>query len=107
MELSAEDQQGMSLWVSDPDTLDALVRDVFPGRRQTLAVEHAPTIGLMGKAGALVVKPDSYDVHGREIFGRWEVAAKFEYTLWVDWAAVRSFDLSEVPHFGTALVATR
>ncbi len=107
--LSEEDQRGVTLWVGDPDTLDVLVREVLLlfARHGSLAVEHAPITSLLGKVGVLVVNPESFDCQGREIFGRWEVAAKFEYTLWVDWSKVRSFDLSEVPHFATALVASR
>lgn len=106
-DLTAEEQKGTRMWVGDPDTLDALARRVFKSRESMLAVPHSPTIGLRGKVGAIVINDGSYECQGRELFDRWEVAAKFEYTLWVDWAEVRAFDLADVPIFAPAMVVGR
>lgn len=103
-DLDEAEVKEVSLWVGSPDIMDALARQVFRSRQTTLPVEHAPTIGIRGKVGAIVVDPNSYECHGRELFDRWEVAAKFEYTLWVDWAEVRAFDLQGVEVSAQAIV---
>ncbi len=102
--LSQDDMRGVQTWVGDPDTLTALGKGVFPDRRIALPVDNAPTMGLRGRVGVLVIRPDSYKCAGREIFARWEVQAKFQYTLWVDWDEVCSFELDHVPRTATAVV---
>jgi hypothetical protein len=94
---STEDMADIKVWSGDSDILNALIRDIFPKRQVTLPVDHTPLVGLCGKAGAIVVRPDSYECQGRELFDRWEVVARFEFTLWVDWAEVRVFDLTGIP----------
>ncbi len=104
--LTADETRGTSMWVCDPNTADALARRVFAERRQIiLPVDNAPTLAVRGRIGTLVIKPGSYECKSRELFDRWEVGAKFEYTLWVDWDAVRSFALEGVPQQAVALVA--
>ena len=104
--INAEDRKGIDIWVGEPDTVDVLARQVFEkkDRQSLLPVENSPTIGVLGKVGAVVVKSESYECQGRELFDRWEVAAKFEYTLWVDWSQVRAFDLTNVPMQGHAVL---
>jgi hypothetical protein len=97
--LSPEETRDSTIWVGEPDTLEALTREVFLERPIVLPVNNAPTIALLGRVGSIVIRPLSYACHGRELFDRWEVAAKFDYTLWVDWAQLRAFDLDNVPHF--------
>jgi hypothetical protein len=96
--------EGINLWVMDPDTAEAMGRDVLPPGSRVLPVAGAPTLGIKGKIGAIVIKPNSYQCQGRELFDRWEVAALFEYTLWVDWASVVSYDLTEVPISGFSIL---
>ena len=55
------------------------------------------SIAILGRAGAIVADPNTYECAGRELFGRWEVVAKMDYTLWVDWAEVRAFHFVDVP----------
>jgi hypothetical protein len=97
-----------AVWVGDPDTVDALVklRGLFSYTSSTVVpVEHAPTIAVLGKAGVIVINPASYECQGRELFSRWEVAARLEYTLWVDWAQVRAYEFDDVAVTGTSVVA--
>ena len=95
--LTPEEMHGVSLWVGDPSTVTALAQGVFSRRQVVLPVPNAPTMALLEHVGAIVIDDASYDCQSRELFNRWEVTAKVTYTLWVDWAQVRAFDLDKVP----------
>ena len=104
--LTDEDAEGVFVWVGAPDFLHPL-REAFRRPLTVLPVDHAPLTALRGKVGAIVINEQAYECKGRELSDRWEVGAKLEYTLWVDWSEIRSFDLTDAPSFATAVVQTR
>jgi hypothetical protein len=53
--------------------------------------------------GAIVIDPASYKCSTREFHDRWEIMAKFEYTVWIDWAKVRSLVIDDVPMSGLSV----
>ncbi len=112
--LTEEELSNASAWVGGPDMIRAMREELFPKhqfalRGDVLPVEHAPLTALLRKpgmcVGAIVINEESYECKGREIHDRWEVGAKIEYTLWLDWSMIQAFDLTNVPCFATALVA--
>lgn len=90
------DVEGVRMWVIPPDVVSVLW-DALRGGASVLPVESSISLGLLGKAGAIVADPNTYECAGRELFGRWEVVAKMDYVLWVDWAEVRAFHFTDVP----------
>lgn len=78
--------QTSETWVADPDVLLAFLK---VGRGiPVLPVNGAPTIGLKGKLGTIVV-PEIFEVQNREIFGRWEVLATLDVQVYIpDWTQV-------------------
>ncbi len=95
--------ESVGTWVADPNFTEVL------GRRSTpvLYVESAPLTGLLGRVGVIEIDESSYECRAREFHGRWEVVAKFSYTLWVDWTAIRSFDIENVPVSGVSVEVLR
>lgn len=92
------EEKSWDMWVCEPNTADALARRVFERRSSILPVDNLPvTMALRGRVGTIVVKPNSYECRSREVSSRWDVGAKFEYVMWVDWCAVRSFEFEGVP----------
>jgi len=81
-------------WIGPPEFTQALVAsgslEVFH-----MVVAGAPVTGLQGKVGAIVLKGS--DCKSREIFDRWETAARIEYELWVDWFRVASLKFIDMP----------
>ena len=93
--LAPRDVAGVRMWVIPPDVVSVLwetLRGVA-----VLPIENHTSIAILGRAGANVADPNTYECAGRELFGRWEVVAKMDYTLWVDWAEVRAFHFVDVP----------
>lgn len=77
--------QTSETWVADPDVLLAFLK---VGRVPVLPVNGAPTIGLKGKLGTIVV-PETFEVQNREIFGRWEVLATLDVKVYLpDWSLI-------------------
>ena len=74
-----------SFFVASADAVDLFRRASV----QALFIESTKTLGITGRVGVLQVHPGSYRVGSREVFDRWEVGASVDYTLWVDWSAVR------------------
>jgi hypothetical protein len=91
-----EDHQ-QELWVAEPDAVVALVRKFSTGT--VLPVESAPTIGLTGKVGSIVVS-DEWECRDHEFFQKWEVAGAIKYQLLVDWSKVKLFDIDGIEHQG-------
>jgi hypothetical protein len=60
-------------------------------------VEGTTPTGLQGKVGVIVIDRTSYDSRNREVFDRWETAAVVEYTLYVDWSKVTSYEFDGIP----------
>ena len=49
-----------------------------------LPVEGVEPTGLIGKVGVIHISPtEGYSVQAREVFGRWEVTATLDYTLYL------------------------
>jgi hypothetical protein len=86
--------RGVTLWIGPPDFAKALA-GVSPV--PCLPVEGVTPTGLMGPAGCLILDNSTYDSRSREVFDRWEVAATVDYTLYVDWSKVVSYEFRGVP----------
>lgn len=97
-ELVDDDFQGTSLWVAEPNTAHVIAQKAL---LRTVAVEGAFPTGFRklsdGDVGVIVLHPDTYALASREVFDRWEVVAMVEFTLWVDWRALRTLNLTDVP----------
>lgn len=78
--------QTSETWVADPDVMLAFLK---VGRGMPiLPVNGAPTIGLKGKLGTIVV-PETFEVQNREVFGRWEVLATLNVHVYIsDWTPI-------------------
>lgn len=57
----------------------------------------APLVGAVFPAGVLVIDPTTYRCEAREVFDRWEVAAVFKGTLWLDEETIRTIAVSDLP----------
>ena len=107
--LTREHTKGCYFWIGDPATLRALQTAPTPEGQLALALisifpcvpEFQGAMGFPSEAdgtiGAIVVHPEAYDFQTREIHGRWEMVAKMEYTLYIDWDRVRYIHVSDIP----------
>jgi len=86
--------EGVTNWVASPDVARTLQDRTWS---YAFPVEGAPTVGLLGPVGALVIDQSSFQCAGREFHDRWEVAASFEYTLWANWSKVRTLEVLGMP----------
>lgn len=86
-------------WVMPPD-----VARVCPPSVPVLVVDGSPVVGVpLQGAGAVQFVPTSFECRGREVFERWEVSAKCEFTIWADWQQLVVLDLTDVPVSGTSV----
>ncbi len=83
-------------WIGGPDLVQAF------GVHRALVVDGAPSTIVRPPAGVIVIEPSSYACQGREVFDRWEVAAAVEYTLYVNWENVVTFDIEGLPEVAVA-----
>jgi hypothetical protein len=86
------------LWIAEPDVAMALRgKLVFP-------VERVPTVLLhtwnQCPVAKIWVRPDSYQCQSREFLDRWEVAASFEFVVYLDPRQISAYDLKDVPESG-------
>jgi hypothetical protein len=105
--LSQEHVDGLPFWAGDPATLRAI--QTLPGRGPTwvpLSVFPClPTdqgaVGfngiVLGPVGAIIIHPESYEFVTREVHGRWEMLAKMDYTLCVNWDKVTFLHVTDIP----------
>jgi hypothetical protein len=91
--LTTRDFEGVDVWAAAVHAADVLRRFCRPA----VYVEGRRTMGLTGRVGVLQLYPGSYRVESREVFDRWEVFASVDYTLWVDWGAVRGLVIESEP----------
>lgn len=92
-------------WIAEPNTAMALRgKRVLPVPGATTTLLHD---WLNEPAALLSVTPDSYKYGSREFLGRWEVAASFEYTLYLNPDAFSTYKLSDVPESGIAVEVVR
>jgi len=83
------------LWIADPNLVSMFMRK----GATVLPVEGVVgAVGIRGSAGVLVVRSESYECGGAEIFDRWEVAGSLEYQIYLDWEAVCRIEVSGVEH---------
>lgn len=99
-DLKPENVQGL-FWTAEPNVVELLYKTA-PGV-SALPVDASPPTGFSGTVGAIVLDPDSYSCAGREFHDRWEIMAKFEYTVWIDWAKVRSLAIDDAPISGLSV----
>ncbi len=109
--LAREHVEGYPFWIGDPATLRALqtipaaagmqpptwaMMSIFP-----CLPDFQGAVGFhgsfLGPCGAITVHPEAYDFQTREIHGRWEMVARMEYTLHIDWMRVRYIHVSDIP----------
>jgi hypothetical protein len=96
-ELRAEHLGDMAgFWVGPPE-LVATIRRLKP-TCTVMPVDQAPLIGfLRPKVGALVV-PEDFLAENSERFDRWAVSTYLDYTLWVDWDAIKYLPVEGVEY---------
>jgi hypothetical protein len=102
--LDEEHIDGWPFWVGEPQTLRAIQQAVpenaeFPIIFPCLPA-HTEAVGIMPPlvgAGAIIVHPGTYAFSTREIHGRWEMQARMEYTLYVDWSRIRYLHVTDIP----------
>ena len=80
-------------WVAPANAVDVFRRAGV----QALFIESTRALGMTKRVGVLQIHPGSYRVGSREVFDRWEVGASVDYTLWVDWSAVRGATIEGLP----------
>jgi hypothetical protein len=98
-EVSREPLQGVC--IAEPDVVAALQQ--VDGALCVLPVSGAPTTCIQAQAGVILIDPASYVCRGREFHDRWEVVARFEYAVWIDWGKVASLRISGVRQSGIAV----
>jgi len=89
-----------SFWLAEPNVAMALTS------QRVLPIQDIKTVLLhswLKPVACIHVHPHSYDCQSRELLSRWEVAAEFEYTLYVRPIALSVYNLKDVP--GPELVA--
>jgi hypothetical protein len=52
---------------------------------------------ILRPIGAIIVHPDTYDFQSREVHGRWDMSARMEYTLFVNWEHIRFIRVTDIP----------
>lgn len=89
---------GSNLWIADPDTAMYLAK--MPGDKvPMLAVEAASFTGI--RVGhTLYIHPGAYQIVSRELHGRWEIVATFEFKVALAPHAVQTMPLEGVPITG-------
>lgn len=95
-QIGLSDFSGTDMWVVSPDALQ-LVRELSEKQVTLMPVEGAYPLGLSNRRVGVLVLPESFSAESRELFNRWETAAILEFSLWVDWSAIRVLRISDVP----------
>lgn len=108
--LTREHVQGCRFWFGDPATLRALQTipapaGMVPPTWSLFTVlpclpDFQGAVGINApwqRVGAVTVHPEGYDFQTREIHGRWEMNARMEYTLYIDWDRVRYIHVTDIP----------
>lgn len=94
MDVSRETLGGATCWVIDPALSGAFLRvsgiTIFyvPGVRPT---------GFRSPAGAFAMMAGSFTVESRERFERWDLLGRFTYTVHLDWNAVETRTITDIP----------
>lgn len=94
-ELHQDHLQGAQTWVCAPSVLRNLVRT--DPTISVLPVEEVQPVGLVGKAGYIVV-PEEFEAESLERFDRWSTLTAFKFTVFIDWSAVRVLKVHGVVH---------
>jgi hypothetical protein len=102
--LSGTDSEG--LWITSANVSVALTN-----MRSEMNVLSVNTDGdfalcLEGQCGCLLIEETGYELQGREIFDRWDIASTFKVRVWIDWSRVRRYLLSDVPVTGLSFEVT-
>lgn len=58
---------------------------------------------LLGPCVQVVIDESSYDIKDRELFDRWEVAATFRATVWVNWRMTVIYNITDAPKTGLSV----
>lgn len=91
------------MWVADPNTATAL------SSRFVAPIEGAPPIHLSDakEMGFVCIDPDGFGCQSREYHDRWEIVAKFTYTIHTDFEGLTPYDIEGVPATGLAVEILR
>ena len=102
--LSYEHIEGHPFWVGDPDTIRAMSLLPRPPGHVPMGTFPCPTHqGVLGlpvtgsPIGAILIHPDTYEFSTREVHLRWEMIARMEYTIYVNWDYVRFLHVTDIP----------
>jgi hypothetical protein len=103
---------GRAFWTGDPSALRAI--QTIPEPEDGMAAPawaHFQTfpctpgepelLGFhgvaLGRVGAIIIHPEAYDFQTREIHGRWEMVAKMDYTICINWDRVTYLRITDIP----------
>jgi hypothetical protein len=106
--LTADHLEGITFWAGDAATCIAIRRTYARDQEVPpfFPCENAPgVVGwsmVTGPVGAVIVHPEGYEFSTREAHLRWEMTARMEYTLCVDWDRVRFLRVTDIPVEATA-----
>lgn len=104
--LSHDHVEGRSFWAGEPNTCIAIQRALAGGRAGPpptilpCTPGQTSALGFMGsswKVGTILIHPESYEFTTREVHGRWDMVARMQYTLCVDWDRVRFLHVTDIP----------
>jgi hypothetical protein len=104
--LTHEHIDGRPFWTGDPATIRALSMVPRPPGIVPFTGFPCPTnggvLGLSGPGlgfhiGAIQIHPDTYEFSTREVHLRWEMIARMEYTLYVNWDYVQFLQVTDIP----------
>jgi hypothetical protein len=93
LDASVLDTLPNGFWIAEPTTAMAL------REKRVLAIPGAPTVMVHTwmPPSVVLIHPESFKCASREFLDRWEVAASFEYTLFLNLNALSAYDLKDVP----------
>ena len=92
-ELSERDFFDHGFWIVPPDAYTTFL----PFARHVLPVEGTLPTGLEAPTGHLRIDPESYQLHTREVFSRWELEATCRFQLYFNVAEVRGLHVLDLP----------
>jgi hypothetical protein len=95
-DLTADHLGQTKFWVAPPELVFTLQR-LQPGCT-VLPVDRAPLIGLTKPKVGVIVVPEEFLAENTERFDTWSVATHLDYTLWIDWDAIRHIGIEGIEY---------
>lgn len=91
-DLCREVLEPADFWVVPPNAHTTFL----PFCPDLLPVEGVEPSGLIGTVGHIVIGSEGYAVQGREYFGRWDVVATLDYTLYLDFSRLVGIHVTDI-----------